>query len=253
VNADIAALNGIADLRQRVAAAADAIEAARSRATDLRRLRDSLIYSGVDRYGIRSRCLVPDTDSPDGHCQLPHKGVGLCERHYMMWRAGKRWDKPQSEGGLGLAAAPRKLATVSWKKRALELSTLTNYQFQRATELRLYPTADGGWSHNRDDWTGVHGYWRRSKSPDVFAVHELPEPPVYATDREHWIAVRDAHRAVKDLTRLVEQLRTQVRDPALIELLPTDPSNIGLGKLAKVGEWPIYTLRRKLREGQIPA
>jgi hypothetical protein len=238
-------LTAIADLRARLTACRAVLTEVRTEYLHARRLRDGLIYTGTDLFADANaplRCRVVE-DPPPGElaapCPLPHKSMGLCQRHYQMWqRVGRPWNKPWAEGGLGLDSPPSSpYRSRGWRARALRLSGISNTTFADVTRLRHWPT--------EAEPPGLYAY----ESAGASTVVRLPDPPIYSGEAEHWAAAGVAHRAAKDATALDEAIQHTVRNPTVWELMRSEPSNTTIADLLGVGEQWVYELRRMDREG----
>lgn len=256
----VAALSAVRDPQRRVAAAAAAIKEAHDARQQLNRTRDALILAGVDRFSAPPVCRVRLAAAPPGTpiagrtpvpapagepCPGEHKGLELCAPHYMAWRAGTPW----GPGGLELERPPRQHVSVGWRSRGLKLAGIANYIMQRTCDLRVYPDGTGGFTADRAAWDGTPGYWRYNLSKDNPQVVVLPAVTASRTEAEHWGRVRAAHTQIRALKELENRIRVEVRDPALVVLLPYFPSNAGLSELAGVGDQVIWEMRHELRTG----
>lgn len=255
-DARLARLAGISDLRERVARCRLALEQVRDEAVQARRLRDALIYAGTDRFGRSSApavCRVVEDPPPDQvavACPLPHKSMGLCVRHYQMWkRMGRRWDLPWADGGLGLDSAPYPPNTArGWRARAIRISGISSTAFAEVTRLRVTDLT-GLQQLAEQPGDGAEPGYYAYQSPTVRAVLRLPDPPTYPGEDEHWRAAGAAHRAVKAAGVLDERIQHDIRNPALWALMRTGASSTTLAALAGLGDQWVYELRRMLRQG----
>jgi hypothetical protein len=231
-----------------------------------RRLRDALIYAGIDQFDTSGsnvcevylrpdtrRVCVPASFPGAVPCPRPHKALGLCELHHQAWHGGRAW----GAGGLELAAAPRS-KRVAWRRHAIEISGICNTVFNKAEVLRIYPAAGGGWTQDPAQWDRTQqGYWIRephSRRQPQLVVHELPAVQLGLSDTAHWRKAGQAHTRLLKLMALERQLADEVRNPTMRHIMRTEPSNVALAPLFGLNEQFIAQMRRVFREaGQLTA